>query len=161
MTPKRRLLFAFVVAIVPMTSAFGPGSQAFTKRIETVLRVEPGPLAPVAARVGYAQVLTVDEVKGTWLHVREGMHAGWVFSGNVSEEKPSDPKGLDIPVGASRTTATAAARPLEPAAEKYSERKGLDQARQDILWLEARSDSVSSDDVDAFLKANSKGEYQP
>jgi hypothetical protein len=93
--------------------------------------------------------------------VKDGANAGWVFSGNLSEDKPSDTKGMDgVPLAASQTSATAAARPLAPAAEQYGDRKGLEQAKEDVLWLEGKSDAIGADQVDEYLKANQKGEFQ-
>jgi hypothetical protein len=142
-------------------AAFVPGGSAYTKRVSTDLLSDSRALAPVSAQIGYARKLRIDQVKGLWLHVQDGANAGWVFSGNVAEEKPSDTKGMDgIPMAASQTSATAAARPLAPAAEQYGDRKGLAEAKSDVLWLEAASDAVKHDQVDTFLKENRKGEFQ-
>jgi hypothetical protein len=79
----------------------------------------------------------------------------------VAEDKPSDTKGMDgTPLAASQTSATAAARPLAPAAEEYGDRKGLAEAKADVLWMEGQDDAVTADQVDAYLKANHKGEFQ-
>src|SRR3954466_1811661 len=100
-----------------LLAAFGVGGSSFTKRPDTTLLVEPNALAAAAARVPYARQLKVEEVRGRWLRVRDGKSAGWVFAGNVAEENPDENRGLDgLPVAASETTATAAARPLAPAA---------------------------------------------
>jgi hypothetical protein len=150
-----------IVAVPAALAAFAAGGTAFTKRVRTDLLTDSRPFAPVSAQVGYARKLRIDEVRGLWLHVHDGASAGWVFSGNVAEEKPSDTKGMDgVPMAASKTSATAAARPLAPAAEQYGDRKGLAQAKDDVLWLEGESDAVKPDQVDAFLKANQKGEFQ-
>jgi hypothetical protein len=86
---------------------------------------------------------------------------GWVFGGNLAEDKPADTKGMDgTPLAASQTSATAAARPLAPAAEQYGDRKGLAEAKADVLWMEAEDDAITAGQVDAFLQANHKGEFQ-
>lgn len=161
---SRRALIIFsamVVAVPAALAAFTAGGTAFTKRVRTDLLSDSKALAPVCAQVGYARKLKIDQVRGLWLHVQDGPNAGWVFSGNVAEEKPSDTKGMDgVPLAASKTSATSAARPLAPAAEQYGDRKGLEQAKDDVLWLEGMSDAVKADQVDEFLKANRKGEFQ-
>jgi len=148
-------LAAFAVA------AFAPGGAAYTKRMETRLLAEPQPLAETAARVGYARKLKIEEVRGAWLRVSDGAKSGWVFAGNITEQKPDESRGLDgLPVAASETTATAAARPLAPAAVDYAARRGLAQARGDVEWLEQTSAGITAADVQAYMQAQKKGEFQ-
>jgi hypothetical protein len=125
------------------------------------LLAEPQPLAESAARLGYAQSLTIQEVKGQWLKVTDGKVSGWVFAGNLAEEKPSEVRGLDgLPLEASETTATTAARPLIPAAEEYSTRRGLTQAADDLVWLTQQQAAITPADVKAFLIEQKKGEHK-
>ncbi len=150
---------AFLAA--PAYAGFAPGGTAYTKRLETALLAEPAPLAQTLARIGYAHKLKVEEVRGAWLRVSEGKTAGWVFAGNLAEQKPSENKGLDgLPVAASETSAAAAARPLAPAAIDYAGRRGLAQARSDVEWMEHTSDAIKNDQVQAFRQAQKKGEFQ-
>jgi hypothetical protein len=154
-------LAASLATVTLLPAAFAPGAAAFTKRVETALLAEPNMLAKPVARLGYAKQLKVEAVKGAWLRVSDGKDAGWVFSGNLAEEKPSETRGLDgLPVAASETTAAAAARPLIPAAEEYSVRRGLTHAAGDLTWLNQQAAAVSPADVKAFLQENKKGEYQ-
>ena len=119
------------------------------------------PLAKALARISYAHKLKIEEVRGAWLRVSEGKTTGWVFAGNLAEQKPAENKGLDgLPVAASETSATAAARPLAPAAADYADRRGLAQARSDVEWMEHTSDGVTNDQVQAFRQAQKKGEFQ-
>jgi hypothetical protein len=144
-----------------LLAAFARGGAAFTKRVETALLAEPKPLAAVTARIAYATRLQVEEVRGAWLRVTSGKSTGWVFAGNVAEEKPVENKGLDgLPIAASATSATAAARPLTTAATEYGERRGLAKATEDIKWLEQTSDAVGPKQVEAFLQEQKKGEFQ-
>lgn len=143
------------------TAAFAPGGTAFTKRVETALLSEPKTLAAAVARVPYARALKVDEVRGAWVHVSDGTHAGWVFGGNLASSKPSETRGLDgLPLAASATSASAAARPLAPAAIDYADRRGIQDAAEDLQWLDEQSDTVTKEDVRAFLQDQRKGEYQ-
>ncbi|MEO5960328.1 MAG: hypothetical protein ABIZ49_13930, partial [Opitutaceae bacterium] len=133
----------------------------YTKRPETPLLAEPKPLAAATGRVPYASKLTVQEVRGMWLKVSDGKATGWVFAGNLAEEKPSETKGLDdLPIAASKTTATAAARPLTPAAAEYGARHGLATATADVKWLETTSDAITTAPVNSFLQEQKKGEFQ-
>jgi hypothetical protein len=156
-----RIALAALLLAAPALAALAPGGTAYTKRLETRLLAEPLPLAATAARVGYARKLRIEEVRGAWLRVSDGAKSGWVFAGNVAEQKPEENRGLDgLPVAASETTATAAARPLAPAAVDYAARRGLPQARSDVEWLEQTSASITADEVQAYMQAQKKGEFQ-
>lgn len=160
MKPPLLIAIAALVA-APAFAAFTPGGAAYTKRIETALLAEPSPLASIVARLGHARKLNVEEVRGLWLRVSDGAITGWVFAGNLSEQKPVETKGLDgLPVAASETSATAAARPLAPAAVDYAGRRGLGQARRDVEWLEHTCDAIPAADVQAYKQAQKKGEFQ-
>lgn len=149
-----------VTAPAVLLAAFAVGGAAYTKRPETALLAEPTPLAATSARVAYARTLKVEEARGRWLRVSDGDAKGWVFAGNVAEEKPSEIRGLDgLPVAASETTATAAARPLVPAAEEYSARRGLTKAAEDLTWLNQQA-AITPAEVKSFLQEKKKGEYQ-
>ncbi len=155
------LFAALIGAPAVLLAAFAVGGIAFTTRPETTLLAEPQPFAEPAARVGYAQSLNVQEVRGAWLRVTDGKAAGWVFAGNLAEEKPSEVRGLDgLPVEASETTATTAARPLIPAAEEYSTRRGLGNAAADLAWLNEQVATLKPEEVKAFLQEQKKGEFR-
>ena len=154
------LLIAALLA-APADAAFAPGAVAYTKRVSTALLAEPAPLAQPVARVGYARKLSIEEVRGLWVRVSDSGEKGWVFAGNLAEQKPAENRGLNgLPVTASETTATAAARPLAPAAVNYADRRGLGQARNDVEWLERTSGAITVDDVQAYKQAQKKGEFQ-
>jgi hypothetical protein len=159
---KPPLLFVIAALLaVPANAAFAPGGAAYTKRASTALLAEPAPLAQPVGRLGYACKLKVVEVRGAWVLVSDGSATGWVFAGNLAEQKPAENRGLDgLPVAASETTATAAARPLAPAAIDYAGRRGLGQARSDVEWLERTSDAITAGDVQAYKQAQKKGEFQ-
>lgn len=142
-------------------AAISAGGSAYTKRFKTTLLAEPSPLAASAGELPFARKLSVKEVRGNWVRVADGSAKGWVFVGNLAEEKPADVKGLDgLPVAASQTTATAAARPLTPAANDYAERRNLGEARHDLDWLNAQCGKITNADVEKFLQEKKKGEYQ-
>jgi hypothetical protein len=153
---------AVALALAPvLTAALAVGGAAYTKRAETALLAEPQMLATPVARIAYAKKLKVEAVKGPWVRVSEGKSAGWVFSGNLAEEAPSETRGLDgLPLAASETSAAAAARPLVPAAEEYAARHGLAQPAEDLKWLAEQKAATKPEDVQAFLKEQRKGEYQ-
>ncbi|HEY0944165.1 MAG TPA: hypothetical protein VGD81_02830 [Opitutaceae bacterium] len=158
--PLTLLAVAFAAA-ASATGAFAPGGAAYTKRVETALLSEPRILAEPTARIGYAHTLKVQEVRGAWVRVSEGAKSGWVFAGNLAETKPSETRGLDgLPLAASATSATAAARPLAPAARDYAGRHGKPDAAADLQWLTEQTAALTPADVQAFLQAQRKGEYQ-
>lgn len=142
-------------------AAFAPGDAAFTKRVETALLAEPRTLAKTVTVLPYARELKVDEVRGAWVRVRAGRSRGWVFAGNLAATKPSETRGLDgLPLAAAETSATAAARPLAPAAVEYTERQGLGDAAAQLQWLQAQAAAVSPEDVQTYLREHAKGEFQ-
>jgi hypothetical protein len=144
-----------------MEAALITGGAAYTKRVETNLLAEPAPLAAVSARLPFGRKLTIEEAKGAWLRVSDGPATGWVFAGNLTDIKPAEGKGLDgLGLSASATTATAAARPLTPAADQYATQHKLGNARDDLNWLIEQCGAVTPAQVESFLKEKKKGEYQ-
>lgn len=165
MSPPRllraSLLLLLGIAGTVATLAYTVGSEAYTKRLETVVRAEPRALAEESGRIGYARKLTVEEIRGSWLLVRDGRIRGWVFAGNLSDSKPVETKGTDgLGLAASKTTATAAARPLTPTGTRYAKANNLTQAGDDLDWLLAQCAALSPADLEAFLQEHRKGEYQ-
>ncbi len=160
----RRIIVPVLVGLAALAgvAALKKGDTVFSKRNETPLLAEPRPLAPAAAKVGFATALEIEEARGNWLRVKTGKDAGWIFLGNISEEKPkhAPPAGLTS-VAASGTTTAAAARPLAPAAEGFATRHNAGNAKDDVQWLDSAAAGVSEDDVVAYLSENKKGEYTP
>ena len=158
-----RIMLLLLGAAAPFMAwaAYTKGGPAYTKRIETALLAEPSSLAAVVTKISFAKQLKVEELKGSWVKVSDGTKSGWVFAGNLAEEKPDETKGLDgLPIAASKTTASAAARPLAPAVADYGARKGDGSATEDLKWMEQTSDAVSVEKDDAYLKEKKKGEFQ-
>jgi len=141
---------------------FRKGQNVWSKHLETKLLGEPSPLAAPQATVGFAEKLSIKEVKGTWLRVKAKDGQGWIFTGNVSGEKPElAPAAGLTQVDASQTNTVAAARPLTPAAKDYAARHGQQDAQADIDWIDLESSRLTKDELVAWMSANQKGEYQP
>lgn len=156
-----RLAVILLASAAGVHAALTAGGTAYTKRFKTTLLAEPSPLAAPAGELAFARKLAIREVRGKWVRVSDGPAAGWVFAGNLAEDKPSETKGLDgLPVAASQTTATAAARPLTPAANNYADRRNLADARRDLDWLNVQCHAVRDADVNEFLRQQEKGEFQ-
>lgn len=154
-------IMAWCALATALLAAFAPGGTAYTKRVETALLSEPQMLATPVARLAYAKALKVEAVKGAWVRVSEGKNSGWVFGGNLAEEKPSEVRGLDgLPFAASETSAAAAARPLMPASEEYSTRHSLGKAAEDLTWLAQQKAASPPAAVQAFLQEQKKGEFK-
>jgi hypothetical protein len=154
-------LIACCAGVTVVAAAYAPGGVAYTKRVDTALLAEPQILASPVAHVSYAKRLKIEEVQRGWVRVSEGANAGWVFAGNLAEEKPSETAGLDgLPFAASEASATSAARPLLPAAEEYSGRHGLAKAAEDLVWLTQQQATITDAAVQAYLQAQKKGEFQ-
>lgn len=153
------LVLCATAAVAP--AAIAPGNDVYTKRAQTALLSEPQILATPVAQLSYAQRLKVEEIKGGWVRVTDGKKKGWIFAGNLADEKPSETRGLDgLPVAASETSASTAARPLVPAAEEYSARRGLTQAADDVTWMTQQLADITPTAVQSFLQENKKGEFQ-
>lgn len=161
---KRNLPAAALLAALATASAlfaFEAGGFAFTKRAETKLLAEPKPLAEVAGTLPYGHQVKIDEVQGAWLRVSEGDTAGWVFKGNLALTKPAEVKGLDgLGLSASQTSATAAARGLSTIVTDYASARSLASAQGDLEWVISECASLTPEEVDAYLQAQKKGEYQ-
>lgn len=156
-----RIAALLLATAVVAQAAFTVGGTAYTKRFKTTLLAEPSPLAAAAGELGYARKLTVKEIKGNWLRVADGSAKGWVFAGNITDTKPVEGTGADkLGLSASTTTATAAARPLTPAASEYANRRNLGDAREDLDWLNAECRAFTNAELEKFLQEKKKGEYQ-
>lgn len=149
---RLKLLVLFCTTGLMSVWAFDVGGTAYTKRIETVLRAEPRALAAAAGKLGFARKLKILEIRDGWLRVSDGGTEGWVFAGNLSETKPAEGKGADgLGLAASKTTATAAARPLTSTAINYAESRNLGEARADLDWLQGLCTRLTNADLEAFL----------
>ena len=146
---------------ITLQAALAVGGNAYTKRYKTTLLAEPSPLAKPAGELAFARKLKIEDIHGNWFRVSDGPAIGWVFSGSLAEKLPDEGKGLDgLPMFASQTTATAAARPWVPVIEDYATRRNLHNAYQDLNWLIERCKAYTPEDVEAFLQAQKKGEFQ-
>ena len=160
-TPARSAALLAALLCATALLAYEAGGFAYTKRVETKLLAEPKPLAAAAAKLAYGRKVKVEQVQGAWLRVSDGPNSGWVFGGNLAATMPAEGKGLDgVPLLASETTATAAARPLTPAAVEYASQKDLSAAREDLEWLIAECHALTPEEVEAFLQEKKKGEFQ-
>ena len=141
---------------------FEQGDKVWSKHLETKLLSEPKPLAGAQSTVGFAEKLSVKEVRGTWLRVKSDDGEGWIFQGNVANDKPSlAPAAGLTQVAASETDTVAAARPLAPAAKDFATRHGQESAQADVDWIDLEASRVTGGDLVAYMSANQKGEYQP
>ena len=70
--PVLSAVFALACLIaLPVSSAeFREGQTVWSKHHETALLTEPSPLATIAAKVGFAEKLSIEEVSGAWLRVK-------------------------------------------------------------------------------------------
>jgi hypothetical protein len=155
------LILACLIALPANSAEFKKGQKVWSKNHETPLLAEPRPLATVVARVGFAEKLSVRESQGSWLRVKSGEGEGWVFQGNIADEKPSlAPAAGWTTVEASQTDTVAAARPLEPAAKGYVQRHDATDAEADIDWLDAQAAVITEQDLIVYMSVEQLGEYQ-
>lgn len=159
-TPLAILLAAGLLATSALL-AYEAGGTAYTKRAETTLLAEPKPLAAAAGKLTFGKKVKIEQVQGAWLRVSDGPVSGWVFNGNLTDTKPAEGKGLDMgPLLASKTTATAAARPLTDATIEYAKQKNLGEAQGDLEWVVEQARALTPEEIEAYLQEHKKGEYQ-
>ena len=150
-----------LLAAATTAGAVEAGGTVYSKRNETTLLTEPKPLAAAAGKAGFAEPLKVTEVRGRWFNVKGKTAAGWVFAGNVAEEKPKlAPAAGLTSIEASDTNTAAAARPLTEAGNDFAARHAGPQSRADVEWVDAQSGKIPGSAVVAYMKANKKGEFQ-
>src|SRR5471032_2787625 len=117
----------FVVAgclCATLGAAFEAGKTAFTKHYETALLAEPQPLAKSVATLPFAASVNITALQGHWAQVSNDNAGGWIYLGNLAEEKPEKDNGIrGLSVGASATTVAAASRPLVEDAKDYAKQK--------------------------------------
>jgi len=141
---------------------FKVNEKVWSKHLTTNLLTEPRPLAAVQTTVSFAEKLTIREVQGSWLRVKTKSAEGWIFQGNVAEQKPEIAPAAGLTqIDASATNTVAAARPLTPAANDYAARRGQQSSQADIDWIDQQASLLTADAVIAWMSANQKGEYQP
>jgi hypothetical protein len=163
---KKPILAAALLAALFTASAlfaYEAGGFAYTKRVETKLLAEPKPLAEATGQLAFGKQVKIEEVAGAWLRVSDGPVGGWVFAGNLTDTKPAEVKGLldGAPIAASKTTATAAARPLDEAALQYaSSQRNFSSAQEDLEWMITACATVTEEDVTTYLQEKKKGEFQ-
>jgi len=154
------LLIAGLLAAT-LVVGFETGKTAFTKRYETAVLKDPQPMADTIATLPFSTKVKIGVLQGKWAAITTTNGPGWVYVGNLSEEKPFEDKSVSgLRASAGETTASVAARPLDDVTKDYANQKGLNASADDVLWLEALSDKVDDKAVTEYLKANKKGEYQ-
>ncbi len=156
------LVVICVVLASTVKADFKAGEKVWSKHMTTNLLNEPRPLANTQATVGFAEKLTIKEVQGSWLRVKTKSAEGWIFQGNVADEKPEIAPAAGLTrVDAAQTNTVAAARPLTPAARDYAARHGGQDAQADIDWIDQQAALITADELIAWMTINQKGEYQP
>jgi len=162
MKPKLITILAAALALaLPCAAAYKKGDTAYTKRMETPLLAEPKPLAGHVAKINFAQALTIEEVRGSWLRVssKTPKAAGWVYAGNVAADEPVvPPTGGMTAASASATQTAAAARPLTKIAQEYAQSRGHQTGFDE--WLGGIAASVTDDDITRYLIETNRGEYK-
>jgi hypothetical protein len=136
------------------------GKICFTKQASTALLAEASRNAASVGSVEWGKPLKVLAVTGRWLSVSSGDLQGWIYSGNVSSEKPPIENKNDLlPTTAADTSAAVAARPLSNSSRRYAERKSLSQAAADIEWVEQQADRLTRTELESYLQEKNLGDY--
>jgi len=154
------LLFASLLCAT-LGGGFDAGNTVFTKRYETDLLTDPQPLAGAVATLPFAASVKIISLQGKWANVSATNGTGWIYLGNLADEKPAEDNSIQgLQSSASATTASVAARPLDNVTAQYVQQEGLGQAAADVRWLERQTSAIGKAAVTGYLKANRKGPYQ-
>ena len=157
----KTLLQASLLALVCTASAeLAPGGTGYTKKASTELLASAGRSGKVVATLPISTKVKIVGQSDRWLQVESSAGKGWIYSGNLSEDKPAvERQGSFAAVSAQETTASIATRPLTEQARAYAQRQGKGDAASDVIWMERQADSVTSAQVTAYLKSGRKGEF--
>ena len=142
---KRKITSLFFAGLLCATlgGGFDAGNTVFTKRYETDLLTNPQPLAGTVATLPFAASVTIVSLQGKWANVSTTNGMGWVYLGNLADEKPAEDNSIQgLQTSASATTASVAARPLDNVTAQYVQQEGLGQAAADMRWLERQSSAI-------------------
>jgi len=140
---------------------FEAGKTAYTKHYETAVLKDPQPMAPSIATLPYAVQVKITSLQGRWANITTTNGDGWIYLGNLSEDKPAADHSVDwLRASADETTASVAARPLDNVTKEYAGQKGMNSAADDLQWLQTQGDKLDKKTVADYLKASRKGEYQ-
>lgn len=160
---NRKIISASFICLLCLTFAVGfdVGKTAYTKHLQTPLLKDPQPLAESISTLSTATAVKIIALRGNWAQVSSPSGTGWIYLGNLAEKKPAEDHSIaGMSLVASDTTASVAARPLDNVDKQFDSQEGLGDAANDLHWLEAQSDAISSSNVVEYLKTNKKGEFQ-
>ncbi|MEK6633640.1 MAG: SH3 domain-containing protein [Nitrospirota bacterium] len=165
MNHRHTFLAVMVFMVTAMTdAAFGETLYVSAKSAQ--LRSGKTSLDPVVANLKIGEALEVVKRDDRWVQVKTAKGVtGWIYSGNVSESKPTGGDNELAALGkgfrrteASGVTASAGARGLDKASESYANRVGITQQHRDAVDR-MTANKIAEDDIQAFLKAGRLGEY--
>ncbi|MGF1677881.1 MAG: hypothetical protein ACFCUX_01670 [Candidatus Methylacidiphilales bacterium] len=156
----KSLLLTLLFCGAGVLAAMEVGKTYFSKQASTPLLSASNRSAAPVGSVEWGKPLKVIAVDGRWLQVASGNLKGWVYSGNVTSEKPpAENKNDFLPTTAADTSAAVAARPLSESSKDYANRKSMGEAAADIEWAERQADAVIKAQVDAYMRGKALGEY--
>src|SRR4051812_44779927 len=88
------LFFTCTLGVL-LVSGFEAGKTAFTKRYETAVLKEPQAAAETITTLPFAASIKVTALQGKWASVSTTNGAGWIYLGNLAEEKPAADHSVD------------------------------------------------------------------
>jgi len=162
----RHTFLAIMVFMVTAMTGAAFGETLYVTAKSAQLRSGKTSLDPVVASLKIGETLEVVKRDDRWLQVKTAKGVtGWIYSGNVSESKPTGGDNELAALGkgfrrteASGVTASAGARGLDKASESYANRAGITQQHRDAVDR-MTANKIAEDDIQAFLKAGRLGEY--
>lgn len=157
---RHPLLLIALVLSTACALAYETGQTCFSKQATTSLLATADRDAAKVGTVAWGKPLKVVSTNGRWLQVTNDDVTGWIYAGNVTSEKPPSENKTDfLPTTAADTSAAVAARPLSDSSLKYAQRKSLGEAAADVEWAEKQADSVTKDQVSAYMQSKGLGDY--
>jgi len=162
---RHTFLAIMVFMVTAMTDAVF-GETLYVSAKSAQLRSGKTSLDPVVAGLKIGEALEVVKRDDRWVQVKTAKGVtGWIYSGNVSESKPSGGDNELAAMGkgfrqteASGVTTSAGARGLDKASESYANRVGITQQHRDAVDR-MTANKIPDEDIQTFLKAGRLGEY--
>jgi hypothetical protein len=152
-------VFAFALGSCLHGQSLSPGDDVYPKRNAIPVYASDSSDSEPIGKLQFGTSYEVVAVNGRWVALKVGGKQAWIYSGNVSRDKPPEQNTSAVGTSKGEVSTAAAARGLDPFAKEYAGRHGYGSAVAQVEWVERFNAGISSGDVRAYMKSNRLGEY--
>ncbi|MDX2227467.1 MAG: SH3 domain-containing protein [Verrucomicrobiae bacterium] len=133
----------------------------YSKKPDLALYAEKSNASAVTGKIAFQEKVKVLATEGRWVKVGSSNgKSGWVYSGNLSDDKPPDENKNDFNTGNAGDVSTAtAARGIDETSKQYASRNHVGNAVELVEWMESFNDKISTTEVVQYMKDHKLGEY--